>query len=258
MATRAIPQSYYYSGQGRLLVGDRNPTTGEVSNFIHVGNVTALSIDITIDKFEHKESQSGNRSIDLTIIKEKKATIKFTAESLSFNNLALGLYGEHATVTGDDVEDEPHKYTAGGVVALLHPNVSAVVVKTGANVGAATVVNNTEYTVDAEFGTITPKAGTTAFTGANVYVTYTYGDYKLLDAFTKAFPDEKCFRFEGLNTVNGDAVLTIAPRVALDPLTGFQLINEELGSAEFNGNILQDTFIAEGSQFFTQRIIAAA
>lgn len=81
-SVRPIPESYYYSGQGRLAIGDRNESTGALSNLVFVGNVTSLTIDIATTKFEHKESMSGGRLIDLTIIQEKNATFKFSSESL--------------------------------------------------------------------------------------------------------------------------------------------------------------------------------
>ena len=254
--TRTMPQSYYYSGQGRLLIGDRDEN-GNGYNFVHVGNVTALSAEIAIEKFEHKESMSGARAIDKTIIKEKKATVKFTCESLSLENLALGLFGESTTVAGSTVADEAHKFTAGGAIALKYANVSAVTVQTGAELGAATTVDASNYTVDAEFGTIHP-VDNGAFTGDNVYVSYTYGTAKKLDVFTKSFPDEKFLRFEGLNTVNDDLVLINMPRVTIDPLPGLQLINEELANVEFTGNVLLDPTISSGSQFMTQQIITPA
>lgn len=258
---RPIPESYYYSGQGRLLIGDRDPATGETYNFVHVGNCTALSIEISVDKSEHTESQSGQRSTDKTNIKKKNATIKFTAESLSPENLAIGLYGEALTVAGATVTDEPHRFTTGDdgtkIIALKYPSVSAVSVKTGAVVGSATAVEASKYRLDPEFGTI-HVLDSSAFTGVKVFVSYTYGAVKRLDIFTKSLPDEKALRFEGLNTSNDDCVLLTVPRVAFDPVSSLPLINEEFGSVEFNGAVLQDGFIASGSQFMTQTVITPA
>jgi hypothetical protein len=259
MATsRPTPSSYYYSGQGRVLMGKRD-VNGKGYGFRHVGNCTALSVEIAIEKFEHKESQSGQRAIDLTVVKEKKATVKFTAESLSLDNLALGLFGEVVNVSaGSAITNEEHKFLAGGVgIALDKPNVSAVSVKTGANSGTATAVTADKYRLDPEFGMIYPLDDT-AFTGANVYVNYTPGAVKRLDIFTKSFAEEVFLRFEGLNTVNEDLVLVNIPRVAFDPLPASQLITEEIGSIEFTGNVLQDTTISSGSQFMTQTIIDPA
>ncbi len=258
--TRPTPESYYYSGQGRLIMGTRDSVTGEAYGLIHVGNCTALSVEIAVENTEHKESMSGLRSTDKTTLKSANATVKFTAESLSPENLAIGLYGESLAVAGATVTDEAHKLGTpfvGQLIPLKHPKVSAVIVSTGANAGAATVVDAAEYSLDADFGTIN-IIDPTAFTGINVYVDYTYGATKRLDIFTKTAPDEKFLRFEGINTVNDDLVLVNIPRVTFQPLPALQLINEEFGSAEFTGNILLDPLITEGSKYMTQHFITPA
>jgi hypothetical protein len=248
--TREVTNEYY-SGQGRLIIGKRDPVTGKSYDLRHVGNVTALSVEIAVEKFEHKESYSGNRATDATQIKSQKATIKFTAESLSPENLAMGLYGASVKVLGDDVVDEAHKTDGGGMIPLKYPNVSAVTVKVGATaIGATALVEGTDYTVDEEFGTIYQK-DPAKFTGKTAYVSYTYGDSTRLDVFTNPVPAERFLRFEGLNTADGKKHLLNVPRLTFDPLPALQLINEEFGSAEFTGNVLLDPLIdaAEGSQF---------
>lgn len=259
-STRPIPDSYYYSGQGRLGIGSRNATTGELYDMLFVGNVTSLTVDIAVKKFEHKESMSGDRSIDLTIIQEKNATFKFTSESLDLSALAAGLYGAKAAVTGAAVTDEVHLARRGHMIPLKHPNISALSIATVT--GATALVEDTDYTYDAGFGTIYIKSTTTvidADPGETVNIDYTYGAYDRLEAFTSGTPPERFLRFEGLNTVNGDLQVVNIYRAAFDPLTGLQFINEELGSGEFGGNILQDTFRTTSgySQYFSAHRIYA-
>lgn len=255
-SVRPIPESYYYSGQGRLALGDRNPTTGALSNLVFVGNVTSLTLDIATTKFEHKESMSGQRAIDLTIIQEKNATFSFTSESLDLAALASGLYGTQAAVAGSTVTDETHLATKGKAIPLLHPNVSSVAVdKTGSPDVAC--VEGTDFAVDEGFGTVYILNTATVITVADtpVKITYTYGAYDKLEAFTVATPPERYLRFEGLNTINGDLRLIDIYRGAFDPLTGLEFINEELGSGEFNGTMLPDTTITTTglSQYFKER-----
>lgn len=253
--TRPIPSSYYYSGQGRLGIGDRNPD-GSYSNLIFVGNVTSLTVSVATTKFEHKESMSGQRAIDLTIVQEKNATFSFTSESLTLELLALGLYGRNSATAAGTVAVEDHTFTkVGSAIPLLYPNVSDVVVTPVAAPGTP-LVAGTDYDVDEGFGTIYPKAGMAP--GA-YKIAYEYGAFDQIDAFTNATPPERYLRFEGLNTVNGDLRLIEVPRAAFDPLTDMEFINEELGAGEFNGNVLPDlSIVAEGaSQFFRERRVAA-
>lgn len=258
MATvRPIPQSYYYSGQGRLGIGDRDPATGALSNVVFVGNVTSLTVDIATTKFEHKESMSGDRAIDLTIVQEKNATFKFTSESLTLQALALGLYGTAGASEAGTVTAESHKAKLGAAIPLKHPNVSTVVVKKAATV----LVAGTDYDVDEGFGTVYVKASSpTIDDDDTLLIDYAYGAYDSIEAFTTGTPPERYIRFEGLNTVNGDLRLIEIPRAAFDPLTGLEFINEELGSGEFNGNILPDLTVTNPvlSKYFRERRVTAA
>ena len=252
---RATPVSEYFSGQGRLIIGDRDPTTGIGFNFLEVGNVPALSIDIATTKFEHKESMSGNRGKDISNYKEKNGTAKFTLESWSKVNLAMSLHGIALSNTTATVLAEPHIYKlANPIVPLKYPKVSVVVVKKG-----ATTIASTEYTVDLDFGTIrfnTTVAGLAD--GDAITVGYTVGAYESVDALSLPNVVEKVFRFEGINTIDGKLVVVDIPRFSVDPLSTLPLINDELGSYDVVGNILQDPTITSGSQYFTVRKFLAA
>ena len=106
----------YYSGQGSLYMATRS-VAGLPEGFIAIGNVPKLSIDIEVDKFEHKESESGNRLVDLTIIKQKKGKFSFTLDNLNMDNLSLGLYGSYVTVAAGTVVDEAVKGYIGKTTA---------------------------------------------------------------------------------------------------------------------------------------------
>lgn len=257
-AARPIPESYYYSGQGRLAIGDRDPVTGDYSNVEFVGNVTSLTIDIATTKFEHKESMSGQRAIDKTVIQEKNATFGFTSESLILNLLSIGLYGASKGVSAGTVVSEEHVVVPGKAIPLKHPNVSDVVITTKPETGSGAVVAADTYTIDEGFGTVYIPATSALLKGSKVTIAYAHGKYDQIDAFTQGTPPERYLRFEGLNTVNGDLRLIEIPRAAFDPLTGLEFINEEFGSGEFAGNILPDLTVTskDNSQFFRERRIA--
>lgn len=254
----------YYSGQGRLLVGKR-AASGEGYGLLGVGNCTGIEVAVAVEKYEHKESTSGLRAVDMTQIKSQTATIKFTAESLSLNNLAMGLYGEVVDVPGATVTDEAHTLTGeADMVPLKFPGVTAVSVAVGNDAGTAVDVTNTagqfdKYEIDPKFGTLIIKDKASFPASSKVFVSYTYGAAKRLDIFTNPVPEERFLRFEGMNTANGEFVLLNVPRVTFDPIPAYQLINEEIGSVEFTGNVLLDPTISagSGSQFMTQYNIPA-
>lgn len=240
----------YYSGQGSLHVATR--TAGGVAmGFVPVGNVPKLTIDIEVDKFEHKESESGDRLVDLTITKQKKGKFNFTLDNLSMENLALGLYGTTATVAGGAIIDESIFAYTGKRTPLARPGVSGLVVT---NTSASTTyVQGTHYTVDVANGVIIiPATGSTITNGQNLLVDYTYSAHTKMDAFTASAAPERWFRFEGLNTANNTRVIIDMFRARIDPLTGYDLINDELATVEIKGDLLSDDTKTTGSKFFTQ------
>lgn len=247
----------YYSGQGSLYMAARDPATGRALGFQKIGNVPELTINIETTKFEHKESESGARLVDLTIIQEKKGTIEFVLENLSLDNLAVGLWGQKATVAGATVSGEviniPQAVASGMRFSLAHPAVSAVTI-TGPG-GTPAYTAGDDYVLDAKNGTITVLGDivtAAAAAATTVEVGYTYAGYTKLDAFTQVVAPERWLRFEGLNTVDGKAVILDMFRAQFDPLTGYGLINEELAQVTMTANLLADTTQLTGSQFFKQ------
>jgi len=261
MATeRKTPQSHYFSGQGRLIIGERDPATGKAFNLREVGNCTALELTVQTTKTDHKESMSGERAIDLTLVTEKSATFTVTCESISLENLVIGLWGKILTSTATTVTDEPHVAEGpGAYIALAHQNVSTVVVSTVET--TPVVVDADWYEVDPEFGTLRfndlyVAAGTGADKG-KITVDYAgAAGVKTIHGLTEVMPPERFVRFEGINTVDGDLVLVEFPRASFEPLASLPFINEELASFEMTGTILRDNLITgDGSRYFRQTYI---
>jgi hypothetical protein len=244
-------QNYYYSGQGSLYLAERS-ILGVPTGFVRVGNVPELTIDIATTIFEHKESESGARGIDLTITKENKGTFAFKMENLSLDNLAIGLYGTKAVIPGGSVVDEPHQLYLDKNTPLDHPDVSSVVLK----VVAATKVVNVDYTIGPKNGTVAGVTGGSIPDDTTVLVSYNYAQANRLDAFTVTAP-ERWLRFNGLNTIDGTKTMIDIFRAKLDPLTGYALINDELASASMKGTVLADLLRITGSKYFRQWNIAA-
>lgn len=256
--------NYYFSGQGSLKMAERDPVTGEPLGFLPLGNIPELTLNIEVSKFEHKESESGARLIDLTLTTEKKGTFEFTVENLSLDNLAMGLWGETVTVAAGTVAvGTPEvitlgKFVPGAQYALKHAKYTTLVLKD--STGTTTYVKDTDYTEDAVNGTFTPKAGgaiatATATAGVTVQASYAYAAYKRVDAFTRADAPIRWLRFEGLNTIDNTRVIVDLFKAQFDPLTGYGLINEELASIQMAGTLLGDSTRTSGSKFFSQRNI---
>lgn len=148
--------NHYYSGQGVVLVGDRDATTGKPLGLLPVGNVSDLKITIGTSNLEHKESQTGQRGIDLRLTTETKATLSMTMENFLASNLATALRGAATTIPAGSVTAEAAKTYFGAVIPLEHIKVSTVVAKRGATTLTAYVDDVTayDYKLNADAGSL--------------------------------------------------------------------------------------------------------
>lgn len=247
----------YYSGQGIVYLADRD-ANGQPMGFVDIGNVPKLELSVEITKFEHKESRTGSRAVDLSIIQEKKGTFAMTMEQLGLENLVTAFWGTGTTRTSGSVADgagtsiQVKAYKGKRCAVPGYAGLSSVVVKFGpAHAGATTAVLGTDYTLDAANGVIIPTVLGAIDDEDIMWVSFSYAAQTMVDAFTQTSM-EKYLRFEGLNTVDGKAVIVDIFKASLDPLSGYGLINEELGSVEITGSVLSDDLQTTGSKFYRQ------
>ena len=107
--------STYASFQGRVYLGKRD-AAGLPIEVRSPGNVAELKLSLKTDVLEHYESQTGQRTLDHRMVKQKSATVNLTIEEFTKENLALALYGNHVTGTpghGDRRADR-RRHAGGG------------------------------------------------------------------------------------------------------------------------------------------------
>ncbi|GMU44588.1 MAG: hypothetical protein IT479_04325 [Xanthomonadales bacterium] len=232
--------STYASFQGRVYLGKRD-LAGNPLEVRSPGNVAELKLSLKTDVLEHFESQTGQRSLDHRMVKQKSATVNLTIEEFTKENLALALYGNHVTGAGGSVTDEP----VGGPLPIVgdryflaHPKVAALVL-TDSAASPATLTAGTHYTADTDFGAL-QFLDITGFTPP-FKASYTFGTATEIGIFTQALP-ERFLRLEGINTAQGNAkVLVELYRVAFDPLKEISFISDEYNKFELEGSLLADT-----------------
>lgn len=223
----------YFSFQGIVSLGTAGSNALEE---YEVGNCPSLTIDLSVETIEHTESWSGQRMTDLRLIKSKKASVKMTLESFDLDNLALGLYGAPANRDAGTVTAESlGAVQAGKVYPLANPmSVSNVVISDGAD----QTVNPSRYEVDTTFGVI--KVLDTTGTTMPWKVNYSYGAAKNLAMFLNN-PPARRLRLRGVNTAQSNAPVMIELyRVVFDPIKSLAMIQDDLGSLEFEGSALAD------------------
>ena len=231
--------STYASFQGRVYLGKRD-AMGNPIEVRSPGNVAELKLSLKTDVLEHYESQTGQRTLDHRMVKQKSATVNLTIEEFTKENLALALYGNFVTGAAGTVTGEP----LGGVAPVIgdryflaHPKVSTLVVTDSATT-PATLALGTNYTAETDFGAL-QFLEITGFT-APFKASYAFGVATEIGIFTQPLP-ERYLRLEGLNTAQGNAkVLVELYRVAFDPLKEISFISDEYNKFEMEGSLLAD------------------
>lgn len=230
----------YFSGQGKVFVATRD-ANGDPLAFRHLGNVPELVLAPSTDTLEHRESTTGQRLSDLRLTRSKSAEFRATLEEFAKENLALGLYGAASTISSGSATDEvlPDNLAVGDYVRLQQQKVSSVVVHDSAG-SPATLVQDTDYQVSSADHGMLKILSLGAYTQP-FKADYSYAGGVNINIFTQAVP-ERWWRFEGLNTADGDApVLIEFYRVTMDPLRELALLNNDVAQFQLVGSILNDT-----------------
>lgn len=240
-------ETYYY-GQGPVYLAQRNDD-GTHGPLYWIGDVSALSVAIAVTAFDHKESYSGQRTVVRHINTDKTATVTSTWHQLNATNLAIALYGSADVIPAGTVTGEalPDGILAGETYALRYQQVSDVVI------GA--LVEGTDYTLNAEFGTVSFMTDQATGTAVN----YSYAGSWNNTIFTDT-PAELYMRFEGINLAEDDAkVLVEFHKVKFDPTQGIDLINnasnlagmQTSASALFDGTKAKDAQLGQVGRVVT-------
>lgn len=236
----------YFSGQGKLKIAAL--IAGVPQAFRWVGNVPDFAPKFDTTKKEHKESYTGQRLLDKTLTTENKSSFSASLEDWSKENLALAVRGAVQESDTDPVVDEvaPSGLVAGSIWALKGQKVTALTVEDSTG-SPLTLVLDTDYTLDADYGTIVildPTGFVQPFKAS-----YTPGAVDIVPFFTEGIT-EVALRFEGVNTADGNKkVLVELYKVALDPTKELGLITDDYGKFTLEGNCLIDPERPEDALF---------
>jgi len=249
--TDACIESTYLSGQGALLIAERN-IDGSPKGFREVGNVSAVNLGVETTVFEHKNSCDGTRGIDLEIVQEINVSLTMTIEHMSKENLADALYGTSNAVAGASATDEAVVAYHDLWSRLENCQVSSVVV-TGTG-GTPTYVVDTDYELNAVAGTIKALSTGSISDLDALEVSYTYAAQDNVEGVTSSSAPIRWVRFEGLNTADSDnPVIADVFKASLQPLAELALITDEITQMEVETKVLSDALRSSGSNYFRLR-----
>lgn len=160
--------NYYFSGQGVVLLGDRD-ASGNPAGLIEVGNVSSLKVAVSTSVSEHKESQTGQRAVDLRQTTETKVALSMVLENFNSRNMADAIRGDFSQKASASVVAEAISAYWGKITPLDHMQVSAVAVKRGATTLTPYVNDSTayDYKLNTDAGSIKFNDGSSVALTAN-------------------------------------------------------------------------------------------
>lgn len=203
----------------------------------HIGNVPEFELELTAEILEHKESMTGQRATDFTLVQTTGVAFTGQLEQISPENLEYILSGKNHAIAGATVTDQSlGTVVANQLIALDAYNLTAVSVKDSTEVTPVTV-DPSKYVLDAGFGTIK----FTDITGLTMPLTISYTSGAVTNTtIASDFESEYQLFFKGINTITKDKVVVKLWRTKKSPETTFGLIHEELGQYQISGQALAD------------------
>lgn len=248
-----------FIGRGRITLFPRNED-GEPQKGFFLGCADNLDLGMSVDTIQHFSKCTSADALDFQGDRQLNSELSMTLTEWLKKNVIVATRGtEVPDATGGSVSNEAHGtgWAVGDVLLLGAPtgepktNVSAVVIEDG----GTPMVLNTDYTLNADTGTVTFL---TAPSGA-VTADYTYDNLPYISFLTSGRVDY-WLRFDGVNKANADEpVMLELYKVQFNPVASLGMLTDELAPLELSGAALQDdTKPADGDlgQFGRMTILA--
>lgn len=202
---------------------------------IPIGNVLEASTE---------QSESVERQDDMTALgggthaEMRRVTgVKFKAKLADLNivNMARAVLGTISPQDAGTVVDAAHTVKLGGLIPLLHINVTSLVIKKG----ATAVASSGNFDLYPEGIWVRPDAVGLTEDDA-ITVSYSYADQVVIEALT-AKVAELTLRFGGLNEADsGRPVVMDLWRVSQGITKQLTLVKKGFGALDIEGEVLQD------------------
>jgi len=237
----------YFMGGGELFV--KLPGSNVFKYFAQTDD---FKINLKVDKVEHKNSESNVVTLDLEVVKEVNADVKFTTSDLNKEILAIafgGTYSETSQNSGSVTDEEIDSVEAGGVYEVGYTKISNVVVKYKDGDDDVEASEGVDYSVNSDFGLIEiAKDG--VLVGKDIKVSFDYAkntitEFSSLNNVSK----EVALQFIS-NPIQGKAKKTTIHKVRLSMDGDFDLKSpESIAKLSLSGKVLKDSTKPEGKQF---------
>jgi len=250
MSQGALKETEYFMPQGRLMMAERDSTTGNPLGFTHLGNAVNIKAALTTNTIDKKEAMTGQFGLLAQFETERGCTFSFDLESFSKENLAIGLRANVTDITGGTATDVAIKVYKGKEINLPHIRCSSVTLKS-VN-GTTTYDSGTDY-IAYDNSIAIPATGdiATLDTGAGVdlHVSYTYATQSRIDVFTAA-KKNYWFWLDALDVAQESEIIGIHFfKVTPSVLKELLLISDQPGTMSIEGACMLDSTRTSGSKY---------
>jgi hypothetical protein len=263
----------YNLGGGKVFFAELD-AAGFPKNFRKAGNTPEFTATVNTESYEHNSTQDGAPAQDLSVIIDSGASVSFSLENWSAENLALFYLGEASQYTnpcvagftdstivedGDLVKYGYYQVKDGsGNPVFGITSTNAIEVKT-TNVTPVTLTENTDYTVDANSGLIhieDTAAIDTAISGSEGLTCSLTADGTAtdVDLVTLLSDIEKdvALLFESINAADSnDRTYYHFHKISLAANGDANLISQETGQLPMTGQVEANDAFTNRADFYT-------
>ena len=243
----------YFIGGGELYIKMK----GE-ENFRYFGQTEEAKVSFKIDKVEHQNSEGSMLTTDLEVTKSVSAEISIQTSDLNPQTLALAFSGDYTEVTqagATGLESDFTAVKAGMIYELGKYKVKNVTVKYQDGDDEKTAVENTDYSVDYNFGSV-EIAKDSVLVGKDIKVTFDNDSYTntVFTSLNKT-SQEAALRFIS-KPMHGKPSKTDIFRVVLSLDGDYDLKSaNDIQKITLKGQILKDNTRDEGEQFIKKEVL---
>ena len=224
--------------QGELYLA--KVTNGVAGALLPIGNMPALTLNISSDKIDHYDSRFGHRAKDATLYKQTGVAVSGDIDTVNKENIAIVLSGKSIEIASKAITNVSlGTVTVNALIDLGQRNLTGVTFKDGSDAAIST----NKYVLDAVFGTVKfvePVTGPVKWSGTAAAKTRT--------TIANNIGTEYKALFKGRDTYSGDKVVVELHRLTLSPETELALINEDFASYSITGDCQADSSKANDAE----------
>lgn len=225
----------------------------------HLGNVSKFELTSNVDTIEKQSAMSGARGTLKRVVTKTTMDIALTLDEFDPENVALALMGSTSAYTqGSGTATDTSLGSANVKKGYALDTGKKKITVTGVKKSPSTaLVENTDYTYDAETGLINILTGATAITDGDTALwsgSYAAIASTQIQALANA-KIEASLQFRSASDATGPRYIATVWKASLTPEGALSLLTENFGEITLKGMVLEDTTKSVGQRYFQQIVL---